>query len=105
MGYLNPTELDKDIIQACDPDKIIFTSTNFDDLENIENYINFDTKYYYIVTKELANELSLLLENFNVIEDFEILTENAIERISTIYQEYSESSDYDRGIFQKCGVA
>ncbi len=101
MGYLNPTELDKDIIQACDPDKIIFTSTNFDDLENIENYINFDTKYYYIVTKELANELSLLLENFNVIEDFEILTENAIERISTIYQEYSESSDYDRGIFSK----
>ena len=27
MGYLNPVELDKDILQACDAEKIIFTKT------------------------------------------------------------------------------
>lgn len=58
MGYLNPVELDKDIVQACDPDKLIFMTTEIEDIENIEYYVNFDAKYYYIVTKEIADEMS-----------------------------------------------
>lgn len=102
MGYLNPVELDKDIVQACDPDKLIFMTTEIEDIENIEYYVNFDTKYYYIVTKEIADEMSLILEDFNVIEEFEMITEEAIERISAICQDYSEECDSNsRGIFAR----
>ena len=100
MGFLNPVELDKDIIQACDPDILIFKTTEIDDTENIENYVNFETKYYYIITKDVADEMSLILENFSVIEDFEMISETAIQRISDVCHEYSEEYDYDsRGIF------
>ena len=46
MGYLNPVELNKDILQACDAEKIIFTKTDISDEDNIEDYIDFTTKYY-----------------------------------------------------------
>lgn len=100
MGFLNPVELDKDIIQACDPDMLIFKTTEIDDTKNIENYVNFETKYYYIIAKDVADEMSLILENFSVIEDFEMISETAIQRISDVCHEYSEEYDYDsRGIF------
>ena len=102
MGFLNPFELDRDIVQACDPDKLIFKTTEIQDIENVENCVNFETKYYYIVTKTVADEISSILESFCIIEDFEVLTENAIERISVVCQDYSEEYDYNsRGIFSK----
>ena len=82
------------------PDILIFKTTEIDDTENIENYVNFETKYYYIITKDVADEMSLILENFSVIEDFEMISETAIQRISDVCHEYSEEYDYDsRGIF------
>ncbi len=100
MGYLNPFQLDRDIVQACDPDKLIFKTTEIECTENIEEYVNFETKYYYIETKAVADELSLILEDFCVIENFEILSENAIERITEVCQEYSENYDCSsRGVF------
>lgn len=102
MGFLNPFELDRDIVQACDPDKLIFKTTEIQDIENVENCVNFETKYYYIVTKTVADEISSILESFCIIEDFEVLTENAIERISVVCQDYSEEYDYNsRGIFSE----
>lgn len=112
MGYLNPAELDKEIIQACDAEKIIFKEdviiTEDTDTEEI---VNFDTKYYYITTKAEALELSCMLENFEEVEAFEMLSEEAAKRIQNEYQRYLDlygdefEADYfdgaDRGIF-KC---
>lgn len=103
MGYLNPVELDKDILQACDAEKLIFTKTDISDSENIEEYINFDTKYYYIVEKEMADNLSGILEGFNVIEEFEMLTDEALGKIADEYQDYVDlyGDEAARGIFSK----
>ena len=100
MGYLNPVELDKEIIQSCDPDKLIFKTVEFEDTENIEEYVNFETKYYYIATKEVEKEMSAILEGFEAIEEFEMITEEALERISNEIEEYAEECDKNaRGIF------
>ena len=103
MGYLNPVELDKDIIQACDAEKLIFTKTDISEEDDIEDCINFDTKYYYIVTKTVASEMSGILEGFNVIEEFEVLTEDALEKVLEECQDEVALYDNDeaRGIFSK----
>ena len=98
LGYLNPVELDKDILQACTPDKLIFTTTEIEEYENIEEYINFDTKYYYIVSKKIADELSNELEGFNLIEEFEVLTDKGLEKLENIFSENEELLE-TRGFF------
>lgn len=101
MGYLNPVELNKDILQACDAEKIIFTKTDISDEDNIEDYIDFTTKYYYIVTKDIALEMAFVLEGFSVIEEFEMLTEDALEKVGEEYQNLADLCDDEvaRGIF------
>lgn len=101
MGYLNPVELDKDILQACDAEKLIFIKTDITEEDNIEDYINFDTKYYYIASKAVASEISGVLEGFNIIEEFEVLTEEALERVSKECGDFSElyGDESARGLF------
>ena len=106
MGYLNPTELDKEILQACDAEQLIFINTDVSDIENIEKSINFNTNYYYIVTKEVANEISVELENFYMIEEFEMMTPEALNKIAELLTDYDEgfeeiSFDESRGAFSK----
>ncbi|MBR5401924.1 MAG: hypothetical protein IK102_08945 [Treponema sp.] len=112
MGYLNPAELDKEIIQACDAEKIIFKEDIVITEEtNVDEIVNFDTRYYYITTKEEGEQLSSILENYEEIEAFEMLSEDTIKKIQGEYQKYLdlygddlESEVYDgsdRGIFKK----
>lgn len=106
MGYLNPTELDKEILQACDAEQLVFINTDVSDIENIEKSINFNTNYYYIVTKEVANEISVELENFYMIEEFEMMTPEALNKIAELLTDYDEgfeeiSFDESRGAFSK----
>lgn len=112
LGYLNPAELDKEIIQACDAEKIIFK----DDVvltedTNTDEIVNFDVKYYYVTTREIAFNLSSILENYEEIETFETLSQEAIIRLQDEYQEYLdlygddlETDSFDgseRGVFKK----
>ena len=105
MGYLNPAELDKDIIQACDPDKLIFIDTDVSESTKIDDCVNFETKYYYITTMDFANEMSAILEGFETIEDFDAITTEALERVQNEYQDYIDvygddlGEQKDRGIF------
>lgn len=86
IGFLNPAELDKEIIQACDAEKLIFKNTtdNIEDYEN-EEIINLDIKYYYILPKEEVALYCELLEGFDVIEEFEILSDDALQRLQSEY--------------------
>ncbi len=102
MGYLNPVELDKEIIQACDAEKMIFKSDVFvtDEIKP-EEIVNFDVKYYYILLKEQADSIASKLEGYNVIEEFEMLTQETIQKIQTLYGDNLTLTDSDnsRGVF------
>ena len=108
MGYLNPTELDKEIIQACDAEKIIFKSdVEITEETNPDEIVNFNIKYYYISKFEDAEIISTILEGYEVIEEFEMLNQTALTRLQS---EYEKSLDYceeeiSRGIFGSIGAA
>lgn len=101
IGYLNPVELDKELIQACNPDRIIFKE-NIEIKENTlpEDLVNFNIKYYYICSKDEAEYFKDKLENFEIIEEFSVLTEDTISRLQLNYNEImDEYNNSSRGIF------
>lgn len=73
LGYLNPIELNREIVQACDAENLIIKSDIvIDENTKAEDLINFETTYYYILEKEKALEIESLLENFCLIEEFSV---------------------------------
>ena len=108
LGYLNPVEMDKEIIQACNPEKIILKEdVEITEETNPEEVINLDTKYYYILKKVEVEEKLQELEGYEVIEEFEMLTEAALERLKTEYAENLSlfEENCSRGIWSKIGKA
>lgn len=108
MGYLNPTEMDKELIQSCDAEKLIFKNdVVITDDTIVEEAVNFDVKYYYITTKDEADILSTMLEGFEIIEEFETLTDEALLRLQTECEELliDYEDDESRGIFSIIGNA
>ena len=75
MGYLNPIEMNKDIIQSCDAESLIFKSDI--ETENIEDSINFNITYYYILTKEEFEEKTLSFNEVKIIEEYSMIAEEA----------------------------
>ena len=111
LGYLNPAQLDKEIIQACDAEKIIFKEdVIISEDTNTDEIVNFDVKYYYVTTRDIALKLSSSLENYEAIETFEMLSQEAVARLQDEYQKYldlygdeSGADSFDgseRGIFK-----
>lgn len=97
IGYLNPIQMNKEIIQACDPDTIIFKDEVIMD-ENIsgDDLINFDIKYYYILPKAQTEGFDKELENYEVLEIFYIPCEDAMEEY-----EINKETETARLLFNK----
>ncbi len=103
LGYLNPVQLDKEIIQACDAENIIFKKDiEISDDINLEEVVNFDVKYYYICPKYNLDIYEVELEGFDVIEEFDVLSEEAVSRIENEYSNMIDDFESSsRGLFSK----
>lgn len=55
FGFLNPIEMNREILQTCDAESLIFDGEKLEQniTENPENAIHYDIKYYYIEKKKL----------------------------------------------------
>lgn len=108
LGFLNPIEMNRQIIQTCDAESIILkdeaeqSSTENQEI-NAEELINLDIKYYYIIEKEKADILSTKLQNFEIIEEFSMLDEDET-LVTEEVVESAERSVMSRGIFTKYEV-
>ena len=99
LGHLNPTEMNREIMQACDAETIIFNDAiSVEDTENIpkEDLVNLGVKYYYIETREKANSLKDALEGFEVIEEFSMPDEEKCEE---------DDRSASRGLFTKYSIS
>lgn len=81
FGYLNPAEMNKEIIQTCDADTIVFKKDVSGQIENYnpDDLLNLGIKYYYIDTKENVENYKELLKNLEVIEEFSMPEEEVLE--------------------------
>lgn len=97
FGYLNPAEMNKEIIQTCDADTIVFKKDVSGQIENYnpDDLLNLGIKYYYIDTKENVENYKELLENLEVIEEFSMPEEEVLETSD------EESVESARWIFSK----
>lgn len=98
FGYLNPTEMNKEIIQTCDAETVIFKTDYeqvIDEDFDPEDLLNFGVKYYYIETKENVETLRNTLENLEIIEEFSMPEEEVLETSD------DETVEAARSIFSK----
>ena len=100
FGFLNPIEMNREILQTCDAESLIFDEEKLEQnlSENPEDAIQYGINYYYIETKEIVEELKDILEGFEIIEEFSVPNEE--------YQENVVDVSAERGILTKytiCG--
>ncbi len=100
FGFLNPIEMNKEILQTCDAETLIFDEEKLEQnlTGNPEDAIQYGIKYYYIESKKIVNELKDILEGFEIIEEFSVPNEE--------YQEQIVEENAERGILTKytiCG--
>ena len=100
LGFLNPIEMNKEILQTCDAETLIFDEEKLEQnlAENPEDAIQYGIKYYYIESKKTVNELKDILEGFEIIEEFSVPNDE--------YQEQIAEENAERGILTKytiCG--
>lgn len=103
MGFLNPIMMNKEILQTCDAESLIIKQEISDTEEaDAENLLNLGINYYYIVEKEKADELANILQNYSVIEEFSIPTDEFLEE--TDEEDYVVENNSERSVFSKSYV-
>ena len=100
MGYLNPVELDKEIIQACDAEQLIFNNEAYEEIatdgvSGLDDFVKFENKYYYIETKAYFEQIQSSLEKPEVIEEFQKVKEESLNRIQEMILLEAEENGED----------
>ena len=106
MGYLNPIEMNREILQTCDAESLIFKEEDASvDLEDENNLFRLGIKYYYVETKDFADSIKDILENYEVIEEFAMpkVEPSDIKEDDSISADNTENARWLWDKFEVCG--
>ena len=104
LGFLNPIEMNKNILQTCDAESLIFKkNVEITDDSTAEDLLNLGINYYYILSKTEFDEIKDLLENVTVIEEYSMIEEESDE--TTEAMEEISLNKVNRSIFTNRSIS
>ncbi|MBQ8681196.1 MAG: hypothetical protein IJ530_15800 [Treponema sp.] len=104
MGYLNPIEMNREILQTCDSESLIFKDdTEITETTDADDMFRLGIKYYYVETKDFAESVKDTFENYEVLDEFYMPKVNELEE-DPILEKDSPGARWLWDKFEVCGT-